>query len=91
MGPIEVSSSFYAGARLAYSCLALHAWGDSLPPSGTWFVLVSRVLDRTPKFPIAILREVLGRLDLVGLDCIVLWSDAGNHCRSKSLLGTCAA
>ena len=51
-------------------------------------IFLSRVMDRTASFSIALMKELLGQLDLSACTDVVIWSDAGTHFRNYAFLGT---
>jgi hypothetical protein len=80
----------WAGARLAYAVCGVHVWGHGMPPHGKNFVFISRVVEKTSLFSIAIFTKLLELLALETNDAtrLVVWQDCGPHYRSYLVLSS---
>ena len=85
IGPEESGPMWYARARLAVTTWGCLCWGAGVDKRGIHKIYVSRVMDRTAAFTIALLRDVLDGIDLSACTHINLWSDVGTHFRSYSV------
>ena len=88
IGPEESGPMWYAQARLAITTWGCMVWGQGVADENEHHIYLSRVMDRTAAFTIALLDDLLGRIDLSGTTDILLWSDVGTHFRSYAVLGT---
>ena len=88
IGPLESGPMWYAQARLAVTTWGCLVWGQGVAAEKEQHIYLSRVMDRTGPYTIALLDDLLGRLDLSGTTDIQLWSDTGTHFRSYQVLGT---
>jgi hypothetical protein len=89
MGPNEVGSLFYAGSKTAFSCLGVMIWSHSMVGK-QYVAYVSRCIDKGQHYALAVLYDVLDRLDLSGYDGISAWSDCGGHFRGYSFASSLA-
>ena len=87
-GPVEIGPIWFAGSRLAYSTCGIKVWGAGQHNNGEWFIYVSRVVDKSCRYSMSILIDVLGRLNFEGVTDVTIWSDAGTHFRSYQMMGT---
>ena len=70
VGPVEVSSVWYAQSRLAYSTLGFHIWAEGVEEMHT---VLSRVMEKTVAYSMAALWHVLEqRGDTAALDHLAL-------------------
>ena len=56
LGPVEVSSVWYAQSRLAFSTLGIHVWGQGVNEMHTY---LSRVMEKSCEYPMSVLWDVL--------------------------------
>ena len=86
VGPVEVSSVWYAQSRLAYSTLGFHIWAEGVEEMHT---VLSRAMEKTVAYSMAALWHVLEqRGDTVAYDHLVLWSDGGSNFQNSTVIGT---
>ena len=86
VGPRQAGTWWFAPARLSISCLGVYIWGESVPKEGIYFMYMSRVMDHTPWYVIAVLDDVVKRLgDATNVTKDVMWSDIGLHFRCYRL------
>ena len=86
VGPVEVSSVWYAQSRLAYSTLGFHIWAEGVEEMHT---VLSRVMEKTVAYSMAALWHVLEqRGDTAAYDHFVLWSDGGSNLKNSTVIGT---
>ena len=59
-----------------------------MPPGGEYYILLTRVTEKTGKFTFTSLKEVLARIDLTNVKCLTIWTDRGTHYWTKEYLGS---
>ena len=70
-------SSFFS-----VSCLGLYVWGEGLPDEGKYFMYLSRVMDHTPWYVIAVMEDIAKRLGTTSdVETELAWTDLGTHFR----------
>ena len=67
------------------STFTAHAWGQGFDK---WFTLCSRVLEKTPHYYIACLKEVLDGCEASDFEHLVLWTDGPTQMKSRVGFGT---
>ena len=94
VGPIEVSTIWFARARLAYSTLVVKFWSaatEGKEPINEMHTYVGRTMEKTSKYPLAVLKDVLQkRPDLAAFNQLTLWSDGCGQFKSREVVGTTA-
>jgi len=86
VGPIEVSTVWYAQSRLASSTMGLHIWADGVNEMHT---ILSRVMEKTVTYTMAVLWDVLNKREgTATFDHFVLWSDGGSNLKNSTVIGT---
>lgn len=74
---------------MGISTCSIFVWGRN-QGHGRYFTYASRVLEKTVEYSMAILADVLRRIDLSGVKKVGIWSDTGPHFRAyKALATTC--
>lgn len=89
-GPSESGPMWYAQARLACTIWGCRVWGAATNGEVHYRVFMSRVMDRTGVFSVALLDELLTLYDWTTTKDLVIWSDVGTHFRNYEVLGTAA-
>jgi len=87
IGPNEVGDFRYANSRLGYTIFTAMVWGEAFRGRRHFFTYVSRVVERTTTFTVALLQDLVKRLDLSTTTHIGWWSDVGVHFRAYKVLG----
>jgi hypothetical protein len=80
---------FYARAKLAISTWSCLVWGAGVSEP-TWWTYSSRVLERSAAYTLALLWDLLGRLNLSATTEVRSWSDAAPNFRNHDVMGTSA-
>ena len=89
VGPVEIGPLWYARSRLAFVTFGCFAWGSGMPPQGQWYLLMTRVMEKTSEFTIALLRRIIELLPpCAERKNISYWSDVGPHFRTYKVLGS---
>ena len=84
LGPIEVSSQWFARARLAFSTLGVHIWAAG--GVNEMHTVCSRVMENTSGYTMAALWDLLkARSDMANYDHFVIWADGGSHLKTMVL------
>ena len=77
VGPVETNKVWYARARMGVHNIAFYVWGAAVGPRGEWFILSTRIAEKPVQLSVALLRELLQKLDLSTTTTLHWWSDAG--------------
>ena len=86
-GPVEESAVWFAGARMGYNVLSFRVWGCGV--SGyRWITYCSRVIEKGTVYSMALLKDVLTKIDLTNTREIKFWSDCGRHFMSNRSIAT---
>ena len=87
IGPTWVDDFPHADNRLAYTLFTAMVWGEAFRGKRHFFTYVSRIVERTPTFTVALLQDLVKRLDLSTTTHIGWWSDVGGHFRAYEVFG----
>ena len=90
IGPNEVGDLLYANNRLGYTTSTAMVWGAACGGGRHLFTYVSRVVERTTTFTVALLQDLVRRLDLTSTKNIGWWSDVSLHFRVDEVSGSFA-
>ena len=81
MGPEEGGSWWYCGARLQVTVLGFYVWGVDFDKP-VYYTYLSDVMDHTPLFVIACMKDWLAKLPDEHVESYSLWADVGPHFRA---------
>ena len=87
IGPNEVGDLRYANNRLGYTTFSAMVWEEAFRGRRHIFTYISRVVERTTTFTVALLQDLVKRLDLSTTTHIGWWSDVGVHFRAYKVFG----
>ena len=85
IGPVECARWWYARARISVTVLAVLVWRIGKSPE--WYVYLSHYKDHTALHTVAMLEDVIARIDVASSHCLVMWADTGKHFRAYEFLG----
>ena len=88
IGPNEVGDLWYANNRLGYTTFTAMVWGAAFEGKRHFFTYITRVVERTTTFTVALLQDLVTRLDLSKTTHIGWWSDVGVHFRAYKVFGS---
>ena len=91
IGPDEVGDLWYANNRLGYTTFTAMVWGEACGGRRHYFTYISRVVERTTTFTVALLQGLVKRLDFSTTTHIGWWSDVGVHFRAYKVFGLLAS
>ena len=82
LGPKQGGTWWFAPARFSYTVFGVHVWGAGMPAGGIYYLYLSRVMDHTPTYVIAVLEDLRARLPPdADVEEEGLWCDIGLHFR----------
>ena len=84
-GPVETTEEWYAGQRLGIGCYVCRAWSRN---HDQWFVILSRVMEKTSAWALECLHQVLKAQRWEGISTLQCWSDGPRQFKSTEYLGT---
>jgi hypothetical protein len=87
-GPSESGPMWYAQARLAVTVWGCKVSGACTNGETHWQILISRCMDRTAKFSVALIDQVLSMYNFDTTTDLTTWCDVGPHFRNYEVLGT---
>ena len=92
LGPVEISTWWFARSRLAFSTIGLRLWAaasEGVPALNDIRAVVSRCMENWSEYMIAVLEALLSdRPDLAHYANLVLWADGAPNMKSRKVIGT---
>lgn len=88
IGPVEVSSMWYAPNRLGMNTLCIYLWGEKIRKGGIKLVLITRVMEKPGILSSAAILYHIVEYITPNCQRVVAWSDSGAHFRCNQVLST---
>ena len=87
IGPKEISTLWYAPARLAYMLISIYVAGPNWP-KGKWYSYTTRVMEKNTVMMTAVAIDLFSRLNLVDIHTCRWWMDPAVYWRNYAWMGT---